>query len=134
MAEEPSNREILWRDYALTADLYKFYLEIAIKVTAFYFAVTGTLLSFVLTRPEIGYGKWALLLPVLLSLCLATVFAFSLPLAKMMRDDSYTLAAKLGIKANEYSPLLYALGIFAFLQIANAAGLIVLLLYLIRKA
>jgi hypothetical protein len=132
MAEEPSDREISWRDYATSADLYKFYLEILVKITAFNYGVTGALLSFVLTRREIGYGKWALLLPVLLSLCLAGIFAFSLPLAKNMRDNSYLLAEKLGIEAaHDYTPLLYSLRTLIFLKTLSAVGLIILLLHLV---
>lgn len=40
------NDEILWKQYALHVDLYKFYLDLGVKVNAFYYAVTGSILTY----------------------------------------------------------------------------------------
>jgi len=32
-------RDLLWKQYALNVDLYKFYLELVVKVNAFYYAI-----------------------------------------------------------------------------------------------
>jgi hypothetical protein len=109
MSEQPSEREILWRDYALSADLYKFYIEIAVKINVFYYAITGGIASFCFAQQQVGYTKWALLLPALMSVCLAVVFGWSAPFAATLRDENYTLAAKLGIEApHQFGPLVLA--------------------------
>lgn len=128
MAIDPWEREILWRDYALSADLYKFYLELAVKVNVFYYAITGGIASFCFAQPQVAYAKWALLLPALMSACFAMVFAWAAPFAAALRDENYTLAEKLGIEApHEFGPLVFMLWIFAALQTISAIGIVVLL-------
>ncbi len=38
--------ELLWREYQLGVDLYKFYLDLVIKAIVGYYAITGGILSF----------------------------------------------------------------------------------------
>src|SRR5438128_12215919 len=124
MAGEPSEREILWRDYALSADLYKFYLGMAVKVNAFYYAITGGIVSFCLSRDHTGYLKWALCLPLLLSLGLTVLFACSAPLANTLRTHNYEAAEKLGIDAaHDFTPLLFTFWMFSGSQAVGAIGL-----------
>jgi hypothetical protein len=128
MAGDPSEREILWRDYGLSADLYKFYLENAVKVNVFYYAITGGIASFCFAQRQVTYAKCALLLPALMSLCLAIFFGWSAPFAGRLRDENYKLAAKLGIEApHELGPLVFLLWIFTALQTVSAIGIVVLL-------
>jgi|SRR2546423_6156786 len=128
MSEEPSGREILWRDYALSADLYKFYIETAVKINVFYYAITGGIVTFCFAQHQVAYTKWALLLPALMSVGLAVVFGWSVPFATTLRDENYKLAAKLGIESpHEFGPLVFILCIFAGLQAVSAIGVIVLL-------
>jgi len=128
VADHPSEREIAWRDYALSADLYKFYLDLAVKVNVFYYAITGGIVSFCFAQHQVAFAKWGLLLPVLMSVCLAIVFGWSAPFAGTLRDENYKLAAKLGIEApHEFGPLVFMLWIFTALQTVSAVGLIVLL-------
>ena len=131
MATEPSEREIRWRDYALSADLYKFYLELAIKVNVFCYAITGAIISFCFAQQRVTYAKWALLLPVLMSVCLAIIFGWSIPFAATLRDENYNLAEKLGIDApHEFGPLVFMLWMFTALQSVTAIALVVLLFIL----
>ena len=44
--EDSSQREFLWKQYALHCDIYKFHFEIVIKVVLAMFAVTGALLGY----------------------------------------------------------------------------------------
>jgi len=44
--EEPSQLELLRREYALHSDLYKFHLESTIKLLVLMFAVTGAMLGY----------------------------------------------------------------------------------------
>ncbi len=44
--EDLSQRELLWKQYALHCDLYKFRFESTIKLVVLMFAVTGALLGY----------------------------------------------------------------------------------------
>ncbi len=55
--------EILWRQYAQNVDLYKFYLELVTKVTAFYYAVTGAILAYYFQHSTEPLSRFAVLLP-----------------------------------------------------------------------
>jgi hypothetical protein len=128
MPGEPSDREILWRDYALSADLYKFYIEVAVKINVFYYAITGGIVSFCFAQQQIRYMKWALLLPAIMSVCLAVLFGWSVSFARTLRDENYTVAVKLGIESpHEFGPLVFILWIFAALQAVSVIGIVVLL-------
>ena len=97
-------------------------------LNVFYYAMTGGIASFCFAQQQVAYTKWALLLPAVMSVCLAVVFGWSAPFATTLRDDNYTLAAKLGITArHEFGPLVFILWIFAALQTVSAIGIVVLL-------
>ena len=98
------------------------------KINVFYYAITGGIASFCFAQQRVAYTKWALLLPAVMSVCLAVVFGWYAPFATTLRDDNYTLAAKLGITApHEFGPLVFILWIFAALQTVSAIGIVVLL-------
>lgn len=77
--------DIIWHDYKQSIELHKSYLELAIKLNMFYYAITGAILSFYFTNTEIQMAKYALGLPVVLSAALAFLFFRSVPLAKNLR-------------------------------------------------
>jgi hypothetical protein len=60
---EVSLSEIRWRQYALYVDLYKYFFEITIKYNVFYYVITGGIVSFCLSRSNVGIAIWSLVLP-----------------------------------------------------------------------
>lgn len=109
-AESPSKRELAWREYQLSVDLYKFYVELVVKVIVAYYAITGGILSFYFAQTTRPYARWALALPALLSFGLAAIFRWGVALWQIVRDDAFDLAAELGLKAGfELSVLNYLL-------------------------
>jgi hypothetical protein len=121
---EPSEREILWRDYALNAQLYQFYLDASLKLNVFYYAITGGILSFCLAREQTGYIRWALMLPLIMSGCFAFLLGYSSFLAKTLSEDTALLAEKLGLSTyHEFSPLVFVLRAFSVLQLCCAIGI-----------
>lgn len=66
--------EILWRQYSLTVELYKFYMDLTVKFNVFYYAVTGAILSFYFANQNIDDVKYSLLLPILMSIAFAGFF------------------------------------------------------------
>jgi hypothetical protein len=126
---DPSANEIAWRDYSLNADLYKFYLEIIIKVNVAYYAVTGGIVSFCLSQSQGNYIRFALLLPAFMAFCFAMIFGASIPSASVLCDDMRNLQSKLSPFLKTYhnlSPLIYTLTTFAAVQSLSCLGLVFL--------
>lgn len=48
MEDNPTDRELLWRQYNLWLDLYKFHLDLVLKANAFFYLITGGILTFIL--------------------------------------------------------------------------------------
>jgi hypothetical protein len=69
----PPTREDVWRQISLHTDLYKHYLELVLKFTAFYFVLTGAIVSFYLSRSNPGVLRFSLLLPIFLGCALALI-------------------------------------------------------------
>jgi hypothetical protein len=127
VANDVSEAELLWRDYALNADLYKFYMDITIKVNVFFYAATGAILSFSLSQAGIAYAKWAISLPVLMSIGLAVVFGRAVPWAIALRHDTVLIAKRLRLQnSNEFSPLVFVLVVVCILTTFTAVGLLLI--------
>lgn len=62
-------REMMWRQYNLHADMYKHYLDLLIKFNAAYYGITGAIISFYfLHRANLPELKYSLLFSVVGSL------------------------------------------------------------------
>ncbi len=70
-----SNTETLTKHYEVLIDAYKHHLDLVLKVDAFYYAVTGAITSYYLSKPNVGYMRFALILPILMGATLA-IFVF----------------------------------------------------------
>jgi hypothetical protein len=120
---EPSDREIQWRDYELGANMYKFYIEQAVKINVFYFGIAGAIVSYVLAHSDIKYVRLGLLLPFIISGFLAVGFGAFVGPAKWLDKDTERLANKLKLMPNDFSPLVYILIGFAVLQLFCTAAI-----------
>jgi hypothetical protein len=96
--ESPSQRELFWREYQMSIDLYKFYVELVVKLIVAYYAITGGILSFYFAQNTRPLARWALVLPSLLSAALAVLFRWGVGLWQIVRDDAFELAGDLGSK------------------------------------
>ena len=121
--DDPAEREILWRDYSQGVQLYQFYLEMTLKVNTAYYAITGAILSFCLSRPHGDFSRWALSLPLLLSVFFTVLFALSSLLVKNARAASISTSKKLGLLYHDFSPLLYVLRAFSVLHFICVIGI-----------
>src|ERR1022692_4462331 len=83
--------EILWRQYNLYVDLYKFYMEVVLKLNIFFYAITGGILTFYLAHPGIALIRYALLLPALMSLAFSGVFFYGARLLRPVRHDLFRI-------------------------------------------
>jgi hypothetical protein len=107
--------------------MYRDYLELVLKVNVFYYAVTGAILSYFFSHPQESLEKYALLLPLVMSLALAILFFIGSYLAKYTRQETFALRDALGLMvAPEIGVLILLLIIFGVLMLMVAGGLIYL--------
>jgi hypothetical protein len=118
---EPSklSHELLWKQYALHVDLYKFYLDLTIKANVFYYAVTGAILSYYFQGASDGVARYALWLPIVMSFGLGGIFLYGTKLLAVVRKDVFYIRDKLGLEtAPEFMLLtvfLWVTGLIMFL-------------------
>jgi hypothetical protein len=117
------DRELLWRQYNQAVELYKFYLDLVIKLNVFYYAVTGAILSFVVGHLNEPNYKYAVLLPLLMSVGLAIVSFYAAGLVPMLRREIQACSGALALKTYpEVRPLIALLIIFGVMFLAVVAG------------
>ena len=129
MADDPTDRELLWRQYSLWLDLYKFHLDIVLKANAFFYLITGGILAFYFAHPEQRLIKWSLLLPIFMSLALAFAFAFGARLVVMKSTILFDITHQLNFKTPpDLNVLTVLLGVGAALFFVVAISLFILLI------
>jgi hypothetical protein len=134
--EDPTDDKKMARDHLLKRyeteiDLYKFYLDIAIKGSLFAFGLTGALLSYYFTNYEKNpMLVWALPLPILLNAGLCVLFRASIHASThMMIDHEETCKQLHHLKAFDTNPLPAVCKIFSAMYGLVAAGLTILFLF-----
>lgn len=120
--------ELLWRQYQQNVDLYKFYMDLTIKFNVFFYAVTGAIVSFALTqRDGNDLIRFALLLPLVMSLSFAGFFVYGGILMRILRRETFSIRDALNLQAapdvGVLSVLLYLFA-FVFLLIAVGCGVL----------
>jgi hypothetical protein len=66
-----------WEEYKLHIDLYKFYMDIALKANLFFYVLAGGILTYCLGKyKEVNLIKYSLLLPMLMSLVFGGIFIY----------------------------------------------------------
>lgn len=98
-----SRDEKLWREYQMSVDLYKFYIDMVIKMLVWYYAVTGGIISFHLTRTAPSFARWALVLPLIVSVALAALFVWGARRWQPVRNNAVALSELL--KLTDYFEL-----------------------------
>lgn len=69
--------EKLWRQYTSHVDLYKHHLELLLKFTAYYYAITGAIISYYLSRQESQFLVYSLRYPIFVSFIYGWVFLYA---------------------------------------------------------
>ncbi len=123
-----NEQELLWRQYDKHIELYRFYLEIVVKINAFHYAISGAIFSFYFANKLEPSIKWAIALPALLSLSLAVLFAYGAWANLVSRKDVFDLRDKMGLEvAPELMVLTVLLGIFCVANFLTFGGAIYVL-------
>jgi len=83
-----SEENVLWRQYLVLVDLYKYYLDVVWKVSVWYYAVAGALLAYYFQHvvDHNPYLKWLLPFIVVVSWALSLLHWRALPQLMQLRD------------------------------------------------
>lgn len=119
-------REHLLKERDIILDLYKFHLHLLLQANIFIYAVTGALLSFVVTHLNVTHIRWVAVFPIVL----ATAFAVFFWLAKKDIDNNKQELLRIAnaLKVNVYPridalPLGLAVSSIALLAMATLIAL-----------
>lgn len=126
-------RKLQWREYEVQVDLYKHYMDMLMKVNAFFYLITGGILSFYFVNFGKPFVRYALLFPILMSFVLGAVFFYGASkwkiVVKIMRDALESLDL---VKAPDAQILYILLRTSAILFLIVGVSMCVLTLYQLR--
>ena len=122
------SQELLWRQYALSVELFKHYMKLAIEFNVFYYAITGAILSYYFAHQSEPVVRYALVFPALLSSLFGGFFFYASRLVPALDQEVRRIRDALNLST---VPDLRILGIvlklFAILMFIVAVALIVLM-------
>lgn len=123
--------ESLWKQYQLLVDLHKHYLGLVLKFNAFYYAITGAVLSYYFANRQYAPLLWvALAFAAVLSLFFAALFVFGAIANRRVRDEFDRIRKRLQLLVfPEAAVLTVALAGSALLFVLVAAGMIALIVW-----
>lgn len=90
--------KLLWDEYKLQVETYRFYLDLVIKINLFFYAITGGILSFYFAGVNKEQVQLALVLPLVMSVLLFAFFLFGGISNKTSQKQVKLLATELGFK------------------------------------
>jgi len=90
-----TDNSIAWKDFELSVDLHKFYVDFVVKLNLFYYAITGGILSFHFSKDSPSVSVLSLILPIILSISLAGFYLYCAKLAMNLRANIKLRAEKL---------------------------------------
>jgi len=117
---------VLWKQYATYVDLFKFYLDTALKANIWFYSITGAILTYYFkeesARPDSPVTTpldHALVLPMVLGIGLGVIFLFGSTQANDMRNKLNYIRDELKLPGMPHvHVLIYFLALAGFLHIA----------------
>lgn len=123
-----NEKELLWKEIETDLDLYKFYIELLIKASTFFFAITGGLVAYYLSHFQQPLLRYSLILPVVMNMGFVLVCLASLGKVRLMIKDFKQSCTGAGFtQPYEMSPLLNLLWIFSISYILIICGILYLI-------
>jgi len=119
-------QELLWRQYELHVSLYKFYLELTLKINAAFYAIAGAIATYTLSHETAGAAtRAALLVPAVLGIGLAVVAVYAAIIQDHTRNELIAIRDSLELQTiPEIKVLGWLLWVSAFGFAAVAIGLV----------
>ena len=93
--DDISEKELLWRQYKMYIDLFKYYLELTLKFNFIYYAITGAILSFYFSQSDISIIKYSLIFPMIMGAGFGLFFLYGAKLMSVVRNDIFEIRDKL---------------------------------------
>lgn len=120
-------QDLLWKQYELHVSLYKFYLDLTLKVNAAFYAISGAVASYVLTHQAVASAKTALVIPAVLGFGLAFVAIYGAVMQRYTRDELLAIRDTLKLETiPEIKVLAFLLWVSTLGFAAVSVGLLVL--------
>jgi cytochrome b subunit of formate dehydrogenase len=95
------SKDDVWKQYEINVDLYKHYLKLTIEINVFYYAITGAIVSYYFAhRMEAPDIRFALMLPILMSVLLALFFIYGSIMNRYSRDEMFRVRDALGLRVS----------------------------------
>lgn len=118
---EPDN--LLWKQYTVYTDLFKFYVDITWKVITWFYAITGAILVYYFDHVKNNsYLRYSLLLPAVLSFGFYRIFSFGARQNKDLARWLNYIRAQLNLPGRPHVEVLDQ-----FLELSSKLFLIVML-------
>jgi hypothetical protein len=118
------DRELLWRQYELSIDMFKHYLKLTVEFNVFFYGITGAVLSYYFAHSADAHMHYALLLPFVMSIAFACFLLYGASLMGALRKEVIAVQDALELIAG---PDVVVLSVFlvicAILMFVVAAGL-----------
>jgi hypothetical protein len=110
MSDKLGADELLWRQYNLLSELYKFYLELLANSILVIFGITGGIVAYTFSNANNPIIKWSLMLPLLFCIAVAFLCLRGMRQAKELQQEIEVIRGKLHIGlAPHVDVLVYAL-------------------------
>lgn len=114
------------KQYQMMVDVHKFYFEIVLKFLIFHYAVTGGILSFYLSKPNVGVMRFTLIFPIFMSLIFSAFTFFGSTRVDYMEEEVIRVTDMLGLDVYPDPAFLkYMLRVAGLLNVAIAIALVV---------
>ncbi|MFL9458100.1 hypothetical protein AB0758_44630 [Tolypothrix bouteillei VB521301_2] len=130
---ESKRQDFLWKQYYLWIELYKFYLDVAFKANAFFYAVTGGIITFYFSTPNKQYIRYALLLPAIMSAGFFYIAMYGIRAFNVTKKEVDLLALQLTLKEYpDLNVLTIALYVFACVFLLVSISMLCLIFQLVN--
>jgi hypothetical protein len=126
----PEERQRLTEDYGRLIEMYKFYVDTALKANAFYYAITGGIVTYFLANSQIPIIRYSLLLPLILTFILAALSWRGAAMCGVLRRAIFDIADRLNL---DVVPETDSLIIFLRMSTLIFGGIAVALLVLLFR-
>jgi hypothetical protein len=123
------DKDLLWKQYQLEVDLYKFYLEMTLKFSTFYYVATGAIVSFYFSRTDVSLIRYSLLFPILMSIGFGAIYLYGAVLLRILRQDIFDIRDKLDLDTAPDTNILGALLIVSAILMFFVAGVLAWLFF-----
>ena len=128
--------ETILKRFDSEIDIYKFHLDIVIKVGLYIFGITGGIVSFVLTNGKFSVNgqfsiisRLSLLIPIILNIGVATTYGLAVSRTRAGFKDHQKTCRQLEIRHFDMSSLTHVCLVLCISFALVAASLFVLMLY-----